>query len=218
MKSKINSLFGMLISRQFSIFTFSVLFFSLLTLNSCKKDEPELPSGNVKEVKFKNVSSYTDWHYFSFSKGEFVEVGDFQNDLSWDIAFHRGDIRLNGGASGKGKAEGLNTNKTKWEDVTSAPATGYKKDEIGEITIAFTGAGTDVEEQPFSQVLSTWLTVDTSNPPPKYILHNWVYVLKTADGKFVKLWIYDNRDERNVSTGYISFKYQYNESGSVNFE
>ena len=75
-------------------------------------DEPKLP-GDVKVVEFINATSYTDWQYFSFEKGGLVEVSDYANDLSWDIAFHRGDVRLNGGKSGKGQGEAINTNKTK---------------------------------------------------------------------------------------------------------
>ena len=84
------------------------------------------------------------------------------------------------------------------------------------ITIAFTGTGINSEEQPFSQVLADWITIDTSNPPPVYTYHNWVYVVKSATGKYVKLQIYDYKNEKN-STAYISFKYQYNEDGSSKF-
>lgn len=197
-------------------FSFLVLF-SVLLLTACDKDDkdPALP-GAVKDIKFEDVSSYTEWKYFSFSKEEFVTITDFKNDLSWDIAFHRGDVRLNGGASGEGKGEALNTNKTSWNDVAEAPASGYIKDQVGKITTAFTGEGITEDDQPFSQTLTTWLTVDTSNPPPKYTVHNWVYVVKAADGNYVKLQIYDNKNEKNAA-GYVSFKYQYNESGSNKF-
>ena len=167
---------------------------------SCEKDEPALP-GEVKTVNFIDVSSYTDWHYFSFSKGEFVTVSDYANDLTWDIAFHRGDVRLNGGASGKGQAEALNTNKTEWSAVAEAPTTGYIKDQVGKITIAFLGSSVTEVDQPFSQTLTTWLTVDTSTPPPKYTIHNHIYVLKAADGNYVKLWIKDNKDATNKKAG-----------------
>lgn len=107
----------------------------------------------------------------------------------------------------------VNTNQKDWSAVTQAPTSGYQQDQIGEITTAFTGSGITTENQPFSQTLSGWLSVDTSNPPPKYTVNGWIYVLKSADGKYVKLLIYDNKNEKN-SAGYVSFKYQYNESGS----
>lgn len=191
----------------------------ILIIPSCRNDDdnttPSLP-GDIKDITFINTTSYTDWIYFSFSKGETIPITDYQNDLSWDIAFHRGDIRLNGGESGKGKAEAINTNNKDWNSVIEAPASGYIKDKVGEITTAFTGTGIKTEHQPFSQTLSGWLTVDTSNPPPKYTVNKWVYIVKAANGNYVKLYLYDNKNEKNAA-GYVSFKYQYNASGSNKF-
>ncbi|HIW97244.1 MAG TPA: HmuY family protein [Candidatus Tidjanibacter gallistercoris] len=184
---------------------------------SCEKTGgEEVTGGNVKDYKFLDATSYTDWVYFSFSEDKIVEVSDYQNDLSWDIAFHRGDLRLNGGASGIGQGEAVNTQETDWNAVTEAPASGYVKDEIGTITTNFTGTGIETAEEPFSQTLSGWITIDTSNPPPKYTYHNYVYVVKTADGKYVKLQIYDYKSAKNEGA-YISFKYQYNADGSTKF-
>lgn len=191
--------------------------FTLAVLCSCEKDNGgSTPGGDFKDYKFLDATSYTDWVYFSFGKGEIVTVADPQTDLSWDIAFHRGDIKLNGGKSGSGQGEAVNTQKTDWNAVTEAPATGYVKDEIGTITTAFTGTGIETAEEPFSQTLSGWITIDTSNPPPKYTYHNWVYVVKSADGKYVKLQIYDYKDAKN-NGAYISFRYQYNADGGVTF-
>ncbi len=200
----------------FSLMLLSIFF--IATSCSSDDDDPKLP-GNVKVKEYINVKSYTEWVYFSFSTGDVVEVTDFQNDLNWDIAFHRGDVRLNGGASGKGKAEAINTGKVGfdgWNAVTEAPQSGYAKDEVGMITIAFTGAGIVEEEQPFSQTLSGWITIDTSNPPPVYTPHDKIFVIKTADGKYVKIWLYDYKDEK-LAAGFVSFRYQYNESGSTQF-
>ncbi|NDV78962.1 HmuY family protein [Dysgonomonas sp. 511] len=198
---------------------FLAVLLGILCLSSCSDDDDneQLP-GNVNKYEFLNATSYTDWVYFSFEKGKIVDITDPENDLSWDIAFHRGDMRLNGGESGKGKGAAVNTNKTDWNTVTEAPASGYITDKIGTITTAFTGDGIEEAEQSFSQTLATWLTIDTSNPPPVYTYHNWVYVIKTADGKYVKLQVYDYKDEKNSLGAYISFKYQYNESGSTKFE
>lgn len=197
---------------------------ALFIMTSCEKDEELKLPGDVKDFKFLEAKSYTEWTYFSFSKGDTVNVTDFQNDLSWDIAFHRGDIRLNGGASGKGKGEAINTGVVvkegseadDWTSVAEAPKDGYSKDEVGKVTIAFTGANIEEEDQPFSQVASTWITIDTSNPPPKYTYHNNIYIVKAADGNYVKLWVYDYKNEKNAA-GYVSFRYQYNESGASTF-
>lgn len=64
-------------------------------------EEPK-PALEIKSVQI-DARSYSDWVYFSFDKGEVVTINPttFSTDLSWDIAFHRNDVRLNCGASGK---------------------------------------------------------------------------------------------------------------------
>lgn len=196
------------------------LVLGLFIFSSCNssddREEDIATAGEIKTHHFLDARSYTNWIYFSFSKNEIVTVTDAQTDKNWDIAFHRGDVKLNGGKSGKGSGEAINTNKIEWNAVTSAPTSGYVKDEIGKITTAFTGTGITEEDQPFSQILTTWLTVDTSSPPPKYTVHNYVYVVKSASGKYVKLQIYDNKSATNTA-GYVSFKYQYNAEGGAAF-
>ena len=41
--------------------------------------------------------------------------------------------------------------------------------------------------------------------------------MKSATGKPVKLQVYDYKSEKNAGA-YISFKYQYNESGATKFD
>ncbi len=195
------------------------LVIGLFVFSSCSSNDREediATVGEIKKYEFLDAKSYSKWVYFSFSKGAIVNVTDDQNDSNWDIAFHRGDVRLNGGLSGKGSGEAINTNKTEWNAVTSAPTSGYVTDKIGKITTSFTGSGITEEDQPFSQTMSSWLTVDISNPPPKYTVNNYIYVLKTANGKFVKMQIYDHKNATNA-TGYVSFKYQYNAEGGSAF-
>ena len=195
------------------------LVIGLFVFSSCSSNDREediATVGEIKKYEYLDAKSYSKWVYFSFSKGAIVNVTDDQNDSNWDIAFHRGDVRLNGGLSGKGSGEAINTNKTEWNAVTSAPTSGYVTDKIGKITTSFTGSGITEEDQPFSQTMSSWLTVDISNPPPKYTVNNYIYVLKTANGKFVKMQIYDHKNATNA-TGYVSFKYQYNAEGGSAF-
>lgn len=195
------------------------LVISILILASCKKDNPfeNNVGSEAKTVTFLNAQSYTDWVYFSFDKNAVVSIGDFRNSMEWDIAFHRGDIRLNGGDSGIGLGEAINTKKKDWKEVTTAPVSGYTKDNVGKITIEFVGDGVIEDDQPFSQIATTWLTVDISDPPPKYTLNNWVYVVKSADGRYVKLHLYDNKNEKGEA-GYVSFNYQINEKGETTFQ
>ena len=194
-------------------FFLPLLAMTFFLLSCDKDDDTPLLSGDVKDFKYVNATSYTGWTYFSFEKGDTIQVQDPENDLSWDIAFHRYDIKLNGGKSGAGKGEACNTHSTDWNAIIQAPKSGYQKDELGMINSSWT----EKVEAPFSQVLAAWITSDTSNPPPVYTYHDWIFVIKSASGKYVKLYIYDYMNEKNTGA-YISFKYQYNESGSDSFE
>ena len=47
-----------------------------------------------------NASSDKDWAYFDFSRGKQVKIFD-RTSLEWDLAFRRGKILTNGGATNK---------------------------------------------------------------------------------------------------------------------
>jgi hypothetical protein len=192
-----------------------------LSFTSCKKEEEEQYENEVNiysnKYEFLDARSYSDWVYFSLSSNSIVQVTDYQNDLSWDIAFHRGDVRLNGGESGKGQGAALDSQSKDFNAVLEAPKTGYVKDSVGTVVVAFTGNGVEEEQQPFAQTLSTWLTTDISTPPPVYTVNNNVYIIKTANGSIAKIQMYDNKNATG-SAGYVSFKYQVNNSAGYTFK
>ena len=120
-------------------FFLPLLAMTFFLLSCDNDDDTPLLSGDVKDFKYLNATSYTEWSYFSFEKGDTIQVQDPENDLSWDIAFHRYDIKLNGGKSGSGKAAAYNTNSTDWNAITQAPKSSYREDEIGKVSFSFTG-------------------------------------------------------------------------------
>lgn len=191
-----------------------------VTTVSCKKKELEFENEvneYSKKYEYLDARSYTEWVYFSFSQNAIVTISNPETSLDWDIAFHRGDVKLNGGASGVGSGAAIKTTSKNWDEITNAPTSGYVNDSIGKIVTSFTGSGVTEEDQPFSQTVSTWLTIDISNPPPVYIVNNWVYVVKNANGNYVKLQMYDNKNATG-SSGYISFKYQVCNDGETIFK
>lgn len=50
-----------------------------------------------------------------------------------------------------------------------------------------------------------------------YVISKNVYIVKTADGKYVKLQFINYLNDEDKS-GYLSFKYQYQKDGSKTFE
>ncbi|MDR0604427.1 MAG: HmuY family protein [Bacteroidales bacterium] len=169
----------------------------------------------VVQVKTLTVdaSNYGKWVYISFSSGLFLnEQGeevelDYQNDLSWDMALHRYDVRLNGGESGKGQGAALETIYTELNEVTVIPESGYILDVMDSI-MASAAMPPVYEAQPYNLEASKWMNVNTSKMPPSYTLSDKVYIFKTAEGKHVKIIFTDYRNAED-KTGHIKFSYAY---------
>ena len=184
-----------------------------LFLGSCKQDDRDEPQelSVTKDIQKLNATSYDKWVYFSFGKGEIVEVADPENDLSWDIALQRWYIKTNSGTSGKkGKGGAINTKATNWNLVSTAPIGNYKVDQMGILK------GWDVinnvetkKEGSFSQEASLYVDYISGG---KYKVRNEVYVLKTANGGYAKIQFYDYTNEK-LKGGYPSFRYKLSTDG-----
>lgn len=200
----------------------TALFVGAFLFGGCNKNDKKEnnPSPEVKEVTL-NTSSFKDWKYFSFTTGKEVQVTDAKNDLNWDIAFNRSTIRLNGGTSGMGKGEALKTNSKDFDAVKSAPATGYTKDAEHTVTAGMPPNTRQVQVS-FNAVISGNVKSDSEQEPSGFVtydpaqmgvggsiytLNKWVYIIKNADGKFVKIQFIDYLNEKGKG-GYPKFKYQ----------
>lgn len=205
-----------------------VLLTGLVAFTSCSKDDnktptPIPPQNTAKEVKNLNASDEQKWVYFSFQTGTTVEVTNPKTTDNWDIAFNRYNIRTNGGVSGIGEAEVVNTNSKDFAAVTKAPAEGYEKDkEVTEYGRPRPGqtqpSETKSEKNP---VISGTVNKQDSKgwynytPPkqgentPHFEITKYVYVLKTAKGgKYVKIQLTGYTNDKN-ETGYITFTYDF---------
>lgn len=196
---------------------FRLLFLPIvLCFTGCEDSSEEEPKP-VLEIKSVQIDarSYADWVYFSFDKGEVVTVDPaaFSSDLNWDMAFHRNDVRLNCGLSGKGAGGALKTTAKTLGEISTAPNSGYVVDATKSIMTKFTLPVPVFEDQPASTEIN-WLNVDTSNPPPVYTLFDDVYVVKTAQGKYTKVKFKNYLSDKN-ETMVITLEYAYQPDGST---
>lgn len=173
------------------------LFFT--TLISCNSNEKY--ASYEKEVKFIDASSFTSWTYYAFRGGKVVQVEDFKNSANWDIAFHRSDVRFNGGASRRqGKGAYYLTNIEKLSQVTEVPKDiNFILDGEKNIVIGRNSEGEDIlERQPASSL--EWVLSDGT-------IQNKVFIIRTEDGGIIKLKFssYNNKGR----DGFISFKYNF---------
>ena len=197
-----------------------------VAFTSCSKEDNKKPDPapapapqGAKEVKDLDASDQQKWVYFSFTKGTVVEITNPKTtDDDWDIAFNRYNIRTNGGVSGKGEAEVVNTNSKDFAAVTKAPAEGYEKDkkftEVGRPAPGQTQPSiTEVEKNP---VISGTVMVENSKGwynynRPKQGENTPHFEIKTAKGnKYVKIQLtsYTKSDQPDKS-GFITFTYDF---------
>ncbi|MDR2410406.1 MAG: HmuY family protein [Bacteroidales bacterium] len=185
---------------------------TLLSITTgCDKDKDKDKDKQTEEIQATTLTvdatAYEKWIYVSFVEGKIVEISDYQNELSWDMALHRYDVRLNGGASGKGQGAALETAYTELSEATAIPESGYVLDAMDSIMLSAAMPPTYTPE-PFNREASKWLNVNTTNMPPSYTPSEKVYIFKTAEGKHVKIKFIDYINAENIK-GHIKFSYTY---------
>jgi hypothetical protein len=181
---------------------------------SCKKDETK-PSIQSQEFEINSTAS-TAWKYFSFATNDTVSVTDPATSMAWDLAFQRYRIKTNGGLSGKGSgsaANSFNKGQTGFDALTIIPeTTTFAAD--ASISIAVQqGYATYV----VNPALYTWFTLEFATQGTQIVPSDYIYIVKTATGKYAKVWFKSYYSATNLS-GYVTFQYKYQADGSKNLQ
>ncbi len=184
---------------------------------SCNDDETEQPTPppeNVVEGTITiDATSYEDWVYFAFHEDTIVEIENFSTSMDWDIGFHRFDVRTNCGTSGPGQGGTHDAGVVDFDDVIMAPESGYSLNDT--IQVIMEQGVWEYQNVPGDTALANWLTF--TGPPPTYTINDNIYIVKTADEKFAKIWLKDYYND-NSEAGYVTMKYAYQPDGSRSFE
>lgn len=152
-----------------------------------------------------NASSKTEWVYFSFSKGDTVTLADPQASLEWDLKLLRYRFGTNSGTSGPGQGGVVNMGKVDFNSVTEAPGSEYTVDD----SVTFETMGGPITYS-INPALLGWAKME--GMPPVFIPGDSIYVIKTADGKYAKVWFKSYYNDEGAS-GYITLQYYYELSG-----
>jgi len=197
-----------------------VLLTATIILSSCSDDDdngPKVVALKALPVADLNSVSTKNYTLFSFDKNAVVANTDSAT-TKWDIGFRGTTVILNSGTSGPGNAAGQIVEGI-FDELLIAPTEGFAVD--GD-TKAIKGSG-------------GWYTYtgDAPTGPKHAILPNAgkIIVLKTADGKYVKVEIlsyylgnpntttteFANLETRPESRFY-TFRYIYQADGTTNFE
>ncbi|MCC8170424.1 MAG: HmuY family protein [Parabacteroides sp.] len=191
------------------VYLFTCLAATLLYTTSCSDDpnsSDDTPVSDEVKTCVVNATSYKDWVYFSFVSGNSIEVADPKTSLDWDIAFHRYDMRTNGGASGSGNAGVIKRTEEDLSAIFEIPQTGYEADKMDSVNYAGMPPVNTADSR--NLLLSSYMDVDTRQMPPQYTLHSNVFVVRTAKGRYAKLRFTDYRNDKDVK-GHIKIEYIY---------
>ncbi|OGW07460.1 MAG: hypothetical protein A2W77_03100 [Nitrospinae bacterium RIFCSPLOWO2_12_39_16] len=148
-----------------------------------------------------NAFSLKDWIYFDFSKGAVVSISD-RTSSDWDMGFRRAKIISNSGASNPSGRGGIAAiENAEFVSVMEAPESGYM------IDISKNALETE------NPVIDRWYLYNymTHELKPK----KNIYIIRTADGKYVKIQIMKFYCEGLA--GCYTIKYVYQGNGSRRF-
>ena len=213
-----------------------------LMLSSCAKDtmtksekkhQVEITGTPYELVKAKNlVVGEQDWVYFSFEKATPVDPADPAKSTDWDVAFFAYYMKTNGGISGPGKGGVLSptTVTTSFDEVKKAPTEGYVND-VKERMAYGMYPNLSYRDDSVSPILSgdfadnkdvakgiVWLNPGNmaSNGgkwPSVYAPTYFVYIIRTAAGKYVKFQVTDFYNDK-AEAGAPSFQYKLSDDGT----
>jgi len=148
-----------------------------------------------------DATNEEQWTYFDFSRGKQVKIHD-TSSLEWDLAFRRGKIITNGGATNKfGKAGLIDLGEVSFDAVENVPLSNFISD-------------TATRTQTENPVLLQWYKYN-------YITHKLtarenVYVMRTSNGKFAKIQFLSFYCA-DKQPGCIQMKYAYQDEGTKSF-
>jgi hypothetical protein len=194
------------------IFYLSFVLFAMLTACNKADTNPAIQSQTF-EV---NATGSTTWKYFSFAKNDTVTVTDPLTSTAWDLAFQRYRIKTNGGKSGNGAGSAANSYKkgqSGFDALTTVSDTSTFFND-NDISIAVQGGYATYVVNP---KLYTWFAIELAAQGTQIVPSDYVYVVKTSDGKYAKVWFRSYYSATNVS-GYVTFQYKYQPDGSKRLE
>jgi len=148
-----------------------------------------------------DATNEEQWTYFDFSRGKQVNIHD-PSSLEWDLAFRRGKIITNGGATNKfGKAGLIDLGEVSFDAVENVPLKDFISDK-------------STRTQTENPLLVQWYKYN-------YISHKLtarknVYVMRTSNGKFAKIQFLSFYCA-DKQPGCIQMKYAYQDEGTKSF-
>ncbi len=207
-----------------TFFAFSLI---LVTMISCKKDDPapvtltattftnlpaDPPSGGYNPMNGQPIGVTNEYTFFSFKTGAFVVNADSAT-ANWDLGFNGTKIIVNSGTSGPGTAMAQVVSGI-FGEITSAPEAGYLSDNktAAPAFYAITrGSG------------NSWYNYDGATNVITPIAGRVIFV-KTSEGKYAKMEILSyykdspaTPDNTSIDRHY-TFRYNFQANGTTTLQ
>ena len=127
-------------------------------------------------------------------------------DREWDIAIHHFDVKTNG--CGVYETEYSSLDELPESSVAFADMV-FTGDEWTEYQVIYDLSGMlnyDIGYQAsyVNMVMTNWVTMDFSSPPPVYTISNKVYIVRLNDGTYAAIKLNNYMNARGIK-GYLSF-------------
>lgn len=180
----------------------------------CTKSDNATPIESQEFVI--NSTKSNRWTYFSFTENDTVPVTDPMTSSDWDLAFQRYRIKTNGGLSGNGQGCAANSFKKQqngFDGLRVVPdTTTFFSDTSVQIAVQ-QGYATYI----LNPELYSWFSMEFAAAGTQIVPTDNIYIVKTATGKYAKVWFKSYYSTTNVS-GYITVQYKYQPDGSRNLQ
>jgi hypothetical protein len=211
-------------NKKFLLELLMITLFSALLISCDDDDNEDLPQAALYNTLSLYTKDYTLWHYFSFEADSVIATGSadpqdgddatWKQRTDWDLAFHRNDVRTNSGVSGIGQGGMLEASETDFDLVLEVPTSGYTVDDS--LNIMLTPAMPPVYTgSTGNSVCDGWASYDHTEGV--WVFAEKVFIVKTADGKYAKIWLKSFLDDEDNS-GRITMEYAYQSDGSTSLE
>lgn len=136
-----------------------------------------------------DATSEESWVYVDLESGELVEPAVPEDDPSWDVAFLRFQVAINGGVSGTGGCEAAALDGVPFDEVLAAPPDGYTTDQEDD----------DGDGLP-DRALGSWYDYDKTTH--ELTPHDRTYVIRTVEGAHQRLRFDSYYDEAGTPAIY----------------
>lgn len=148
----------------------------------------------------------------TFKRKNFVQTDSMPSPQHWDLALHHYDVRTNEGSAletayhsleqlPRGSEQENLLRQTFSSDIWSEHTCYYDLTAIYNYYIGY-------HNSRVNPVLSRWMNMDVSNPPPVYTPSGRVYLLRLSDGSVAALHFVNYRNAAGAK-GYVTLDYIY---------